>query len=555
MKKFLVLFAVVTLLFVACGGGGGGGGGPSTSVSVTELSDSQRAALRDLGVYNAEDIPLDETVNPVASAKGATVGKAMNLIKAFISDSGSETTDGLDGQGSMTLQYDADGDVNESGGNLSFTFTTTASDFYRLGACNQAVHFSGVVICSFHASISSNYDTHMDGNCATQDVIDYTGADGVPYEISYNYDIDLDGNVSSGVVTNSTIGGWVAISGLGVNVNELGEMPTCINPEVLEVSPAALAEDVSVDTAIQVTFDQEMNPSTIESAFTLTGGYSEIESVPGLFSWSGNIMTFTPSSPLNHQTDYTVSISTDAVDSLGYPISPAYDGSFTTTSYPLEIVDSVVVSDAVKLIGISWDGSNLWVLDQKSPKCNLFKIDRSDGSTVGETVETSFSETWFCDAEYLEWDGSNFWSTENETLGNSLIKIAVDGSGTSYNTTASYFEGFAYDGTNFATTDNYDYLRIVNSSGSELSVTEIDTDYGDYVYADAMVWCGGSYWLSDYITIFRIDSSIGGIDLSVDLDIDSNSIADMTCDRNANTLWIATVLPSGDQGVYEIQLP
>jgi hypothetical protein len=112
-------------------------------------------------------------------------------------------------------------------------------------------------------------------------------------------------------------------------------------PHVMSTNPINSDMDVSVSTTITITFDEDMNKSATEAAFTIVPG------AIGSFSWpSDDQMMFQPTSDLSPLTLYTVTIDATATDLAGNPLdgnengsedgSPTddYSFSFTTGSAP-----------------------------------------------------------------------------------------------------------------------------------------------------------------------------------------------------------------------------
>lgn len=97
------------------------------------------------------------------------------------------------------------------------------------------------------------------------------------------------------------------------NFRELGEA---------EIQPDTAA-DVSADTAIQVTFSARMNRANVERAFVLS------PAVPGVFSWRGTVLTFTPIERFSSDARYAVSLS-GVHDADGNPLGGDSSFSFTT---------------------------------------------------------------------------------------------------------------------------------------------------------------------------------------------------------------------------------
>jgi methionine-rich copper-binding protein CopC len=90
---------------------------------------------------------------------------------------------------------------------------------------------------------------------------------------------------------------------------------------VVITSPLDGEKNVPIDTTITVTFSKEMDISAVEGAISISGGLT-----PTNFVWDieNKIVTFTPSSNLQSRTEYTVIISTDAMDPMGNRIKIAY---------------------------------------------------------------------------------------------------------------------------------------------------------------------------------------------------------------------------------------
>ncbi len=84
--------------------------------------------------------------------------------------------------------------------------------------------------------------------------------------------------------------------------------------------------DIPIDTMITVTFDEAMNQSSTEAAFSIN------TTVSGTFTWNGNTMSFDPDPDLNEETTYTVTISTRAEDLAGNALENPCTWEFTTVT-------------------------------------------------------------------------------------------------------------------------------------------------------------------------------------------------------------------------------
>jgi hypothetical protein len=165
-----------------------------------------------------------------------------------------------------------------------------------------------------------------------------------------------------------------------------------IHPTVSTAGPQET--DVVVTTSITITFDEGMDTTSVEDAFSYTDGTTTWTASDGSISWSGNTMTFTPSSHLDPDTDYTASVGTDAMDIAGNHISTAHTWSFTTIpeldttppsvttvshtgddakisktltitfSEPMnhtEVEEAITISPGVEIEGFSWSGNTLTI--------------------------------------------------------------------------------------------------------------------------------------------------------------------------------------------------
>ena len=97
-------------------------------------------------------------------------------------------------------------------------------------------------------------------------------------------------------------------------------------PTVIEHTPTG--ENVPVKTRITVTFSEPMNKDSVEGALYVYD--SNQVRVTGEFSWEEHTMTFSPSSNLNYDTTYTVTIGQDAEDSEDNNLKEPHEWRFST---------------------------------------------------------------------------------------------------------------------------------------------------------------------------------------------------------------------------------
>ena len=105
-------------------------------------------------------------------------------------------------------------------------------------------------------------------------------------------------------------------------------------PSVTTVSPADGATDVALNGTVSATFDQPMDPATINTGtFTLSGTGG---AVAGMVTYDAvnKTASFSPSSSLSYSTLYTASITTGATSLGGTAVTSQKTWTFTTTSAP-----------------------------------------------------------------------------------------------------------------------------------------------------------------------------------------------------------------------------
>lgn len=145
-------------------------------------------------------------------------------------------------------------------------------------------------------------------------------------------------------------------------------------PEIISVEPGDGAMEVSVDSQVVVEFSEPMNEASAEASFLcapITGA-----SVSGSFSWSVNTMSFTPDENFLYETEYQVSISTDAEDLNGNSLSETYSSRFTTS----QVEDTVLP----------------WVVSVE-PEDSESNVDITSDITIqfSETMDEASAETAF----------------------------------------------------------------------------------------------------------------------------------------------------------------
>jgi hypothetical protein len=95
-------------------------------------------------------------------------------------------------------------------------------------------------------------------------------------------------------------------------------------PTITGTEPKDKSAGVPTNAKISITFSEEMDPISVQAAFSIS------PDITGDFSWSGNTVTFTPSTELLTGITYTVKVDTNARDVHGNALASAYSFSFDT---------------------------------------------------------------------------------------------------------------------------------------------------------------------------------------------------------------------------------
>lgn len=112
-------------------------------------------------------------------------------------------------------------------------------------------------------------------------------------------------------------------------------------PLVTLVNPADLATGVATSTAVNATFNEAMDPLTINNAnFTVAGVAGAVS-----FNALNRIATFTPNAPLAAGTSYTATVSTGVADLAGNTLAINKVWSFTTATVPV-VVPTIALNAA-----------------------------------------------------------------------------------------------------------------------------------------------------------------------------------------------------------------
>jgi|GEM_PF-3284712 len=174
---------------------------------------------------------------------------------------------------------------------------------------------------------------------------------------------------------------------------------TVILPEVLTAEPSPDAEDVSVDGAIHITFNNQIDPATIDpSTFKIIQ-----DSVPftGTLEVVGNTITFTPSVPLAFDREYTVTIKAGIKDVYGTRLPGDFTFTFRTIAQPIVISsDPIPGTEDVLVDGVISVTFNK-AIDPASVNTAVFTVTRN-GEPVPGIVDVNNKTIMFTPSSPLE---------------------------------------------------------------------------------------------------------------------------------------------------------
>ncbi len=130
-------------------------------------------------------------------------------------------------------------------------------------------------------------------------------------------------------------------------------------PVVLSTNPTNLAINIPLDQTITVTFNEPMNPLTIDlSSFSLQPLNSAGRGGAGVsgaltYDASSNSMSFVPANHLSSATTYIGTVEASVKDKIGVPLQAKYRWTFTTvpptviTSDPLDLATGIALNKVI----------------------------------------------------------------------------------------------------------------------------------------------------------------------------------------------------------------
>ncbi len=229
---------------------------------------------------------------------------------------------------------------------------------------------------------------------------------------------------------NDTAGNTLA--GAPYSFNFTTELTDTIPPTVLSRSPTGTG--VPVTSVITITFNESMNTTSVENAFTTS------PTVSGSFSWSTDktALYFTPDSPLSYSTTYTVTIKADALDTSGNGLDGNGNGvpegspiDDYTWNFTTEEPDTQPPSSSIQPLSSYWYTETATTIhlsisatDNRSlAYVSLYCRNSTDNQTWSE-----WALLWNFTASGTAWSGSYDFNPDTDGF-YELKTVAVDSSG------------------------------------------------------------------------------------------------------------------------------
>ncbi len=163
------------------------------------------------------------------------------------------------------------------------------------------------------------------------------------------------------------------------------EQAPALVPTVTATSPVNGATCMPITQIITVTFNNAMNPTTINAGtFTVvgTGGVA----VMGAVSYSGTTATFTPTASLLPSTTYTGTITTGATDPAGIALAMNFVWTFTTG--PIPAVTATIPANGLTGVPLNEKISATFSVPMNAPTITTatFKLTGPGATAVAGTV-------------------------------------------------------------------------------------------------------------------------------------------------------------------------
>jgi hypothetical protein len=156
------------------------------------------------------------------------------------------------------------------------------------------------------------------------------------------YTINVGADIATALCLPPKTPKFISSDDVGDTTFTTGTQPDSEQPTIVSITPADGATLVPQDASVTIVFSEPVKASTVSaSTISMTQDSSGAE-IAGNFDVKNEIVVFTPSSPLQMQQNYSVSVSTNIRDLADNALQDAGASSFRTGGVVVALNDTLV---------------------------------------------------------------------------------------------------------------------------------------------------------------------------------------------------------------------
>jgi len=216
------------------------------------------------------------------------------------------------------------------------------------------------------------------------------------------------------------------------------------------------------------------------------------------------------------------------ITNIFYPLIPFQTSTLPKTPVSdsgkpsIEKTEEVTILSSINApgqnpLGLTWDGSYLWVADVDESK--LYQLDPGSGRVMN-SIYTGPERGWvWASPNGLTWDGNYLWISDSGE--GKIIKVdkSTGSPVSTFDFPSTYIlSDMAWDGNFFWVADwfNDKIYKIDPSSGTVVESIDAPSDF-----ISGLAWDGSNLWVSDSDngTLYKVDTSTGSVIFSHSLGI------------------------------------
>jgi O-glycosyl hydrolase len=389
------LLLVAILVVTGCGGGTGGGTTPppsSVAPSITAQPQSQTVTAGQTATFS-----VTATGTPAPTYQWMKGGTAISGATSSSYTTPATTT--ADSGSSFTVTVS-----NSAGSKTSSAATLTVNAAPVAPTVTATSPTSSATNVGISAAVSATFSVAMDATTITNSTFTVTGPGGAAVtgtvglsgqvatfapSASLAYNTQYTATITTGVKSGSGVA-------LASNYQWSFTTAQAPAPTVTATTPANNATSVAVSTILTATFSQAMTASTITtSTFKLAGPGGAAVTGTVTYDANAHAATFTPSSDLAYNTQYTATITTGVTNSSGIALASNYQWTFTTAqgSVPPTVTSTTPASSATNVdINTAITATFSEAMDSSTITSNTFKVSGGGVYLTGTVTYTSASQ-------------------------------------------------------------------------------------------------------------------------------------------------------------------